>query len=331
MQRLKEFDALKLFTIYCVLLGHCILHLQNYQFEMADNRLYSFICSFHMPLFMMISGFFGSKIAGVKFKDFAFKRVRQLLLPAATFGLIFCISWFYIGGEQIVKNYFLCYWFLKSAFICALLYFLSVNSPKPNLVLILTLILSQFCFAYQVNRMYPSFVMGAFISRHYDWIKAKSTHLLIICGIIFLAMFAFWTPDMERVPLMRIHQFVGMESNEIFDITYTHFYRVIMGIAGSIMFISLFSVSAKYMLRSKIGDTLCKWGQYTLGIYLMQAIIIEHIMMKTLDFSSMNWYLFNLVVSPLLSVCVLLLCIGIIHLIHKSKRLSFIFLGEKRK
>lgn len=96
--RLTEFDALKLFCIFCVILGHCLMHLQNYQFVIFDNPLYRAICSFHMPLFMMISGFFGCRILTISFKDFILKKSRQLLLPAAAFGVLFCISWIYIGG-----------------------------------------------------------------------------------------------------------------------------------------------------------------------------------------------------------------------------------------
>lgn len=114
MIRLKSFDALKLFTIFCVLLGHVILHLQNYQFHYSENSLYRAISSFHMPLFMTISGFFGANVMGINIKKFFYKKGQQLLLPALSFGIIFCISWYYIGGGRLSKLIFFVFGFLKA-------------------------------------------------------------------------------------------------------------------------------------------------------------------------------------------------------------------------
>lgn len=328
--RLTEFDALKLFCIFCVILGHCLMHLQNYQFVIFDNPLYCAICSFHMPLFMMISGFFGCRILNINFKDFILKKSRQLLLPAAAFGVLFCISWIYIGGgTQPVKTWIICYWFLKSAFICALLYYIAIHSPNPSVALIVTLILSQFCFAYQVNNMYPCFLLGAFINRHYDWIKAKAVHVLIISAAVYIVLLTQWTTEMAQTPLMRIHRFIHMAPDAAITIAGTHMYKLVMGMAGSIMFLSIFIIGQKLFSPNRTTNTICKWGQYTLGIYLLQAIIVEHIMMRTLDFSNLSYPIFNFAVAPIISVIVLILCVGIINLIHRSRLTSLLILGEQ--
>lgn len=58
-ERIVWIDFLKLFAIFLVVLGHVILFMGLKQNEvMHENTLYSFIYSFHMPLFMTISGFF---------------------------------------------------------------------------------------------------------------------------------------------------------------------------------------------------------------------------------------------------------------------------------
>lgn len=329
MIRLKSFDALKLFTIFCVLLGHVILHLQNYQFHYSENSLYRAISSFHMPLFMTISGFFGANVMDINIKKFFYKKGQQLLIPALSFGIIFCISWHYIGGGEIIKTYFLCFWFLKSLFICSILYYFSANSKYRNLLFFTTLIISQFCFPYQVNRMYPAFLIGVYIRQHYDWFKFHLKTIFIISSLIFVPMALTWDADLIKTPIMRPHIFLHMDTEKIITITYAHYYRIVMGIAGSIMFISLFLTGAKFFPNSKIGDTLCEWGQYTLGIYLLQAVIIEHWMMRYIDLSAMDFAKFNYIISPLISIATLLLCIGIIHLIHKSNILSFLILGKK--
>ena len=52
------FDYLKAFAIWLVVYGHCHQHLLS--LDRHDNIVYVFIYSFHMPLFMCISGYFSS-------------------------------------------------------------------------------------------------------------------------------------------------------------------------------------------------------------------------------------------------------------------------------
>ena len=66
-KRILSIDAIKAFAIFCVVLGHCIQYGSGI-FYLKDeiyfeNWLFKIIYSFHMPLFMLISGYlFGSKI-----------------------------------------------------------------------------------------------------------------------------------------------------------------------------------------------------------------------------------------------------------------------------
>lgn len=95
--RIKYMDALKFFAIFMVLWGHCTQHLLSSVYY--TEPIYQVIYSFHMPLFMAISGFFGTKIGNVTFVQSFIKKFRQLLLPALFFGILFCISIKYILNE----------------------------------------------------------------------------------------------------------------------------------------------------------------------------------------------------------------------------------------
>lgn len=59
--RSEYLDVLKAFTIVCVIIGHCIQYgsgaryLENQCY--FDNIVFKIIYSFHMPLFMLISGY----------------------------------------------------------------------------------------------------------------------------------------------------------------------------------------------------------------------------------------------------------------------------------
>ena len=87
--RIQWMDALKLFAIFLVLWGHAVQHLLSS--EPATEPVYRFIYAFHMPLFMIISGFFGARLSEQSFVHGVIKRTRQLLLPSVFYGVILCI------------------------------------------------------------------------------------------------------------------------------------------------------------------------------------------------------------------------------------------------
>ena len=87
--RISFIDQLKGITILLVVIGHLIEHNAG-----RDNFLWTFIYSFHMPLFMFISGY----LAYVTFRMERFnffnvvlylgKKCRTLLLPFLTWGIL---------------------------------------------------------------------------------------------------------------------------------------------------------------------------------------------------------------------------------------------------
>lgn len=82
--RIAYLDNLKSFAILLVVLGHCI---QTSFFEDYDNNLlFRYIYSFHMPLFMCVSGWLSYKT------DIRLTRIlhrfMQLMIPYLAWGLI---------------------------------------------------------------------------------------------------------------------------------------------------------------------------------------------------------------------------------------------------
>ena len=52
-----KWDLIKAFAIFLVILGHCIQKMDPLS---QQNLMLRFIVSFHMPLFMFISGYFAA-------------------------------------------------------------------------------------------------------------------------------------------------------------------------------------------------------------------------------------------------------------------------------
>lgn len=91
-RRLPYPDIVRGFAIILVVLGHCIQMGSGAAYYEAsafyDDRLYQFIYSFHMPLFMLISGYFAAfsmeKADRIgTWRQLLARRARQLLIPIA--------------------------------------------------------------------------------------------------------------------------------------------------------------------------------------------------------------------------------------------------------
>ena len=108
-QRIVFIDQLKGIAIFGVVLGHLIGHNAG-----SDNGLWTFIYSFHMPLFMFISGYLASvtstaeTLSWNKIGRTILKKSRTLLLPSLTWGIV--IPYFLLEKTgtlplNIINNY----------------------------------------------------------------------------------------------------------------------------------------------------------------------------------------------------------------------------------
>lgn len=314
--RLEWMDALKLYTIFLVLWGHSIQHFLSSEYY--DEPVYRFIYSFHMPLFMTISGFFGAKLVTRKFTDVLIRKSRQLLLPGFSFGLIMCIFIFYRGGV-FPSDWLICsFWFLKSAFLCSIYYYLCAKyRPIRYGLIVAGLALSQCISVYQFNYMYPCFILGVCIARNFEWVKKHDTKILLISGSIFVFMSLFWDERFWQIP----------ESWVV--CAYVRLYKLFIGFAGAILFITMFEIFSRFMVNNRYWNWMARWGRYTLGIYILQVFVLEIFLAKYLNFDTMGFMTYNFLVAPLISLGVLLLCLGCIRLIHVSRIASLLLLGEK--
>lgn len=112
MQRIHYIDTLKGVAIVLVVIGHLL------SFSFGSNALYTMIYTFHMPLFMLLSGCVVKR--GVEPKKLG-KSVLGLMVPCVSIGLLFT----YCHGDDIgyyVRDEFKSgYWY----FLCLTIYYLA--------------------------------------------------------------------------------------------------------------------------------------------------------------------------------------------------------------
>lgn len=323
-KRIEWLDTLKFFAIFMVLWGHCIQHLLSS--NPLEEPLYRIIYSFHMPLFMMISGFFMYKGKEVNFFQFLIKRFKQLLLPVFSITSIWLIiNSLHLGGG----NPFYWFWFLKSAFICSITYQLVIKTGKYHrIALLLTLVMSQFITALNLNIMYPSFILGILLNQFNYFFLTKKTKIFILSGCVFLILLIF----KETMGTGSLYEFIkGTDIlSKIYRSSIVKFYPLIMGLSGALFFYYLFMTLDRHLSSNKIWNYCCMYGKCTLGIYLIQTFIIEIFLAYFLKLDELPFLLFNFIISPIISLIVLTICIWIMKLIQLSKYSSLLFLGIQK-
>lgn len=114
--RNQYLDIVKAFAILCVIIGHCIQfgsgaeYLENQAF--FENYLFRFIYSFHMPLFMLISGYFFSlSMDKYSWQENAKKKLKAIVIPIFAWSFLLfsfsCIIGFYQSKKVLSLGEFL--------------------------------------------------------------------------------------------------------------------------------------------------------------------------------------------------------------------------------
>lgn len=330
--RLKSFDILKLFAIFLVLWGHCIQYFLSSRY--SDEPIYRYIYSFHMPLFMMISGYFSASSMRLHFRELITKKSRQLLLPCVSWAIIFTIITSTITNRPFINaltsSLIHEFWFLKSCFICYIIAYCGYNCKlRKPIWIVITLFISQLIPYYQVSLIFPAFLIGLELKNSEKFTRMLR-HFYIIPVLLFIVLLCFWDETFWQKPNLR----EALTNRDIYSITeysYKHLYRIVIGIAGSLTFIILFQKTFGQNIKSQLFQICSSWGQYTLEIYILQFFILEKFLARYLNFDNLNFFLFNFIVSPLISIIILIACVYIIKLIYKSQIGAFLLFGKSLK
>lgn len=182
MKRIVWIDTLKGFAILLVVMGHVC----QMRFPISGKWLADIIYSFHMPLFLFLSGLFARKaveaVDNRQVNGYIIKKTRQLLVPFFVWMILWCV----IKGDNItmfLDGGFI-YWYLPTLFEFLLLFscirYLS-NMLKfrqryfPLLLLLSIFLLYQIpaaCFIGRILRIgyssyfYIFFVLGYLFDRY---------------------------------------------------------------------------------------------------------------------------------------------------------------------
>lgn len=335
--RIKAFDFLKLIAIFFVIWGHAIQYFLSSDY--SDEPVFRIIYSFHMPLFMMISGYFSFSSMSLSMGIFLKKKIVQLLLPVFTWG---AFLWIYQLVYECIQTKVLStnidsllqilicdFWFLKSCFICYFLYYCRrfFNTRFISWTYV-SLFLSLFIPYAQMWIMYSCFLLGIELKTNPLFFSHVKENYLKY-SILFLVMLCFWGKSFFINGNGLYSVFVGLMKEDFVPLHMWcyNLYRLAIGIIGSIAFIGLFCHFPQ-KINNRLLNSCCEYGRYTLELYVIQVLVIEEILSKHINFDNVNIYLCNIIVMPLVSIIFIYICVFLIKEISKISLLRFILFGK---
>lgn len=203
-------DFLKGVAIFLVLLGHSIQYGGGSQWYASglyfDCFLFQLIYSFHMPLFIFISGFFFQKSV-IKYKpdELLKKKLYSLLIPITSFATLYLLFRVFVQQYQFslplaLNTFFTTLWYLWTYLYCCIVTIV-INSFAKDKLYILLLLCSLFlpnsynCDAFTF--LYPFFLLGYFTQKngYMAFVKSLRLSVLIVIVSLFVLLLSFWNKD----------------------------------------------------------------------------------------------------------------------------------------
>lgn len=268
--RNTDIDAVKGSLICLVILGHCLE--LNKAYCNISQSIYTWIYSFHMPLFIFISGFLSKKTEMEKFK----KSIVFLFEIICFYSIIH-----FALDKQVPQNI---YELLSPAwtlwYLLVLIYYKAIIQIIPNKYinlsfLILTILQSLLIgfvhwigYPLSLSRFFvflPYFIAGYLLKEKSDLSKIKNFPTVLSSGILLITICVsfFVNSNFDRI-------LFGSFSYDISntEIVSACLCRGLCYIITPILMITFSTVIIKYNICSFL-------GKYTLGIYLFHSIILK--------------------------------------------------------
>lgn len=270
------FDNAKFLLIFLVVVGHFIT---SFIANKAFAEFYILIYLFHMPAFILLSGYFAK---GIHRDGYIKKIAKKLLIPYLLFQIIYSFYYFFLYDKdeltiQIFQPHW-SLWFLLSMFcwnVLLLLFAKIIKSAKWSM-LIAVLVGLTVGYIDQIGNylslsrtfvLFPVFLLGYYmknehfqklVSKRGKWISSIAIVAIIVC-IHFVLI------DMQK------EWMYGSKSYETLDAGWEGgIIRFLYYGLSLIMMLSFFTFVPKRELF------FTKWGARTLYVYLLHGFIIMY-------------------------------------------------------
>lgn len=272
MKRDAYFDNVRLVLIFFVVFGHLI---QPYTSDFSNvSSLYTVIYTFHMPAFILVSGYFARGSGDLNHIK---RLVKQLIIPYLIFQIAYGVFYYIIGLEP--KSHSLFYprwslWFLLSLFSWHML-LIAFKYLRPYLGLSIAIILGMTVgyiddigHAFSLSRtfvFFPFFLAGYYLKPdHIKALQSSAAKYLAVLSFITIASLIYLLPEINSGWLLASKSYSDLGLPQKGAIA-----RLLVYFTSSIMVASVLSLIPKRHFS---------WtyiGSKTLYIYLLHGFVIH--------------------------------------------------------
>lgn len=311
----------KFFAILLVCIGHAYPILETP--IGGGYSLRGVIYSFHMPLFMLICGFFSHSALKKTPAEFLKKKAVQLLLPTVTATILLILIGWCFNLRDIISDIKGGVWFLRTLFVCYLIAYTFLQLKIPHWLAILSS--SVLCLVIpgggtlMINFLLLFFWTG-FILRKYENIILEHIKL-----IIFFSLLAFIT-------LLMLGEISVIEKVTT-DMLFNHFFlllkQYIVGLLGSLIVIGGSFILCQYYSQKRIITYCSKIGMHTLGIYIVQTFVLENLSYALFTIPCWAMPVSDYIIAPVLGVAFTFLCYHIVLILKQNKYINLLLLGNQ--
>lgn len=316
-EKINYIDYSKGIAIFFVIFGHVYC---------GNNIITTWICSFHVPLFFIISGFLLKLNKNKNIKSVILKKFKSLMVPYILFSIINILGYYlinglpYIGLRENIFNTITLFgvgalWFLPALFISETLFLFEKNNISKNKYKALFYITIVFIIAIFI-----------FVSKgNYNSVIGKLTIVLVRSMVaLFFINIGYYLYKVINKINFKIYQILILAAisiilstlNGYVDLWGVQFNNLPLYVFNSIIGSLLIIAITKKINHSKVLKFL---GQNTLIIMATHQLILQAILK-----SSLIKYLNNIMIIFI----ILLLEYPLIKIINKY--LPFM-LGKKRE
>jgi len=298
------FDNARFFLILLVVFGHLISPIKGDSALLTG--LYKFIYFFHMPAFILISGYFSK---GFDKPGYLKKVFMKTVIPYAIFQLIYCFFYYWTGYENdftfTLFDPHWTLWFLISIFFWNVLLKLTAHLPYAlPLAIILGIAVGYVPFFGEylsIDRtfvFFPMFLIGYYMHpEHFTILRKQFSRVL---AVLFLAGMllatVFFIPDSFKDWLLASHSYADMGYSGLSAAGM----RILSYLGMFAMTYSFLSVVPTEHFR------FTKIGSRTLYIYLLHGFLIKLISLTDTYHSLDQIYQYSVLVIAAVVICFVL-------------------------
>lgn len=340
-------DIVKGIAIFAVVFGHCIQFGSGAEFLNGhffyNDVFFRFIYSWHMPLFMLVSGYlFSFSVKRHDWLSLLKSRFKQLLMPMLSWSLLIAIILRTLGGDigpfpnSIAKHFLNDIWFLWAIFYNSVVVLVVRRYFADRLGVYFVLFLLTFVTPDILNAGLYKFMYPFFITAYLygvgklpwlsDIMKRIGYHKMLMVTIIIYG-FLFSMYGYYAYIYTSGYVAVGLRSHTIMTWKFWNdIYRMLIGFAGSAMIMLLvrWAYDSSRITLVRIWNLLQNIGVASLAIYIISGYMNGYVLPQICSSFDLHYGL-----TLLESVAVISICYGGFLLIRKQEYANRFLLGGR--